>query len=80
MTGVLANEAAARVIPIEMPEREPRRYSRQDTIRLASIGVGIQGSGDTNTALRVPGGPGSGPVRDRSRAVRAAGRFVTGAG
>jgi predicted dehydrogenase len=55
VSGILANEAHARVIPIEVPEREPTRYSPQDTIRLATIGVGIQGSGDTNTALRVPG-------------------------
>jgi predicted dehydrogenase len=55
ITGVLANEAGATVIPLDVPEREPRRYSRQDNIRLATIGVGIQGSGDTSTALRVPG-------------------------
>ncbi|HEX6070814.1 MAG TPA: Gfo/Idh/MocA family oxidoreductase [Longimicrobiaceae bacterium] len=57
VSGVLANEAAAsgRVVPIEAPELEPRRYSKQDTIRLATIGVGIQGSGDTGNALRVPG-------------------------
>ncbi|HEX6924664.1 MAG TPA: Gfo/Idh/MocA family oxidoreductase [Longimicrobiaceae bacterium] len=57
VSSMLASEAAAagRVIPIEVPEREVRRYSKQDTIRLATIGVGIQGSGDTNTALRVPG-------------------------
>src|SRR5690606_19420575 len=57
VSSMLASEAAAagRVIPIEVPEREVRRYSKQDTIRLATIGVGIQGSGDTSTALRVPG-------------------------
>jgi predicted dehydrogenase len=55
VTGALASEASARVIELKPPEREPRRHSIQDTIRLATIGVGIQGSGDTNTALRVPG-------------------------
>lgn len=53
--GLIAEEAAARVIPIDVPEAAPRRYSKQDTIRLATIGVGIQGSSDTSTALRVPG-------------------------
>ena len=53
--GLIAEEAAARVIPLEVPETETRRYSKQDTIRLATFGVGIQGSSDTSTALRVPG-------------------------
>lgn len=53
----LADQAAAagRLHTIEAPVREPEQYSPQDTIRLATIGVGIQGSGDTGTALRVPG-------------------------
>lgn len=56
VTGALASDASAtRTIPIPIPEREPQRHSIQDRIRLATIGVGIQGSGDTNTALRVQG-------------------------
>ena len=55
--GLLADQAAAagRLHTLALPEREPESYSSQDTIRLATIGVGIQGSGDTATALRVPG-------------------------
>ena len=55
--GAFAGDAFAsgRVIPLEPAPEEARRYSRQDDIRLATIGAGIQGAGDTSTALRVPG-------------------------
>ena len=32
-----------------------RRYSPNDKIRIATIGMGIMGFNDTNTALKVPG-------------------------
>ena len=52
-----ASEAhgSARHIEIEAPDRGPERYQSTDNIRLGLIGAGIQGSSDTNTALRVPG-------------------------
>src|SRR5690606_41379996 len=74
----LADQAAAagRLHTIEAPVREPEQYSPQDTIRLATIGVGIQGSGDTGTALRVPGverGPAAEVYAGRRVAARGAG-------
>ena len=53
----LASEAhgAVRLLRWEVPDPPPHRYSANDRIRLATIGVGIQGSGDTALALRVPG-------------------------
>src|SRR5688500_5024640 len=55
--GALAGEAhaSARVTTLEPAPADTRPHSRQDDIRLATIGVGIQGAGDTSTALRIPG-------------------------
>ena len=48
--------ATARYIaPLQAQSGEKRRRSPNDNIQLALIGAGIQGQGDTHTALQVPG-------------------------
>ncbi len=48
--------ATARYIePLHAQSGERRRRSPNDNIQLALIGAGIQGQGDTHTALQVPG-------------------------
>ncbi len=41
--------------PLHAQAGKPRRRSPNDNIQLALIGAGIQGQGDTRTALQVPG-------------------------
>src|SRR6185436_2854464 len=53
--GALVTTVSSRVLASEHLLDSPVQVSANDKIRLATIGVGGQGSGDTNTALRVPG-------------------------
>jgi predicted dehydrogenase len=48
------SEAATPSI-LEPRKQDPQEVSANDKIQIATIGVGGQGTGDTNTALRVPG-------------------------
>jgi predicted dehydrogenase len=43
------------ILPTWQTGEQTRKVSPNDKVRLATIGVGIQGVGDTTTALRVPG-------------------------
>ncbi|MFY9611069.1 MAG: Gfo/Idh/MocA family oxidoreductase, partial [Blastocatellia bacterium] len=56
-TGALVTSASTRVLAAEtfLDAPQPVQVSANDKIRLATIGVGGQGSADTNTALKVPG-------------------------
>jgi predicted dehydrogenase len=56
-TTTLVMSASTRVLAGEhvLDAPQPLQVSANDKIRLATIGVGGQGSGDTNTALKVPG-------------------------
>ncbi|HEY8484438.1 MAG TPA: Gfo/Idh/MocA family oxidoreductase [Longimicrobiales bacterium] len=45
----------ARVFQLEPPPPPTRPRSPNDNIRIATIGIGIQGTNDTHAALRVPG-------------------------
>jgi ornithine cyclodeaminase/alanine dehydrogenase-like protein (mu-crystallin family) len=47
--------AATRIQPLLAQPSEAQAVSPNDTIRLALIGAGIQGQGDTKTAIQVPG-------------------------
>ncbi len=52
----LAGKAARETVPFIMRKAYPeRKISANDKIRLATIGFGIQGIGDTMTAVKVPG-------------------------
>lgn len=52
--GTLAAKSTETVLAWDNPEQD-RKISANDRIRLATIGIGEMGSGDTQTALRVPG-------------------------
>src|SRR5438477_7192347 len=47
--------AATRLLPLVAQMSAPGQHSPNDVIQLALIGAGIQGQGDTRTALQVPG-------------------------
>src|SRR3954471_4755494 len=47
--------AATRLHPLIAQTSAPGQHSPNDVIQLALIGAGIQGQGDTRTALQVPG-------------------------
>src|SRR5215813_10124867 len=54
-TASLAAAATSLHVLASEPEQTPAPKSPNDNINLALIGAGIQGQGDTNYALRVPG-------------------------
>jgi predicted dehydrogenase len=54
-TASLAAAAATNVHILEAVAQQPTQTSPNDHIQLALIGAGIQGQGDTRTALQVPG-------------------------
>ena len=55
LQGALSAAALAATNPLPAQDVTPKVRSRSDDIRLALIGAGIQGQGDTRTALQVPG-------------------------
>src|ERR1700761_6050303 len=53
--GAASTLAATRLNALKLPYGEGRPISANDHIQIALIGAGIQGQGDTHSALRVPG-------------------------
>ncbi|HEY7912755.1 MAG TPA: Gfo/Idh/MocA family oxidoreductase [Blastocatellia bacterium] len=53
--GSLVATGTETILAARTAQQEPAKVSPNDRIRLATIGIGGQGSGDTTVALRVPG-------------------------